>query len=87
MARRGDSVSIRVHPTIKIVIDFLSSKHRAETGVGLSNDEVIWMLIEECAKDALEFVDSIGAEKPIDLRKLTKQQREAFKRERKTSAK
>lgn len=72
MPRRGDSVSIRVHPTIKIIIDYLSSKHRAETGVGLSNDEVIWMLAEGCAKDAIEHVNKLGAEIPADKRKSKK---------------
>jgi hypothetical protein len=69
MARKGVSVSIRVHPTIKTVIDYLSSKHRAETGVGLSNDEAIWMLIEGCAPDAVKFVESIGADIPVDNRR------------------
>jgi hypothetical protein len=72
MAKRGASVSIRVHPTIKFVIDYLSNKNRIETGAGLSNDEALWRLIEQGAPDAVKYVKSIGAAIPTDGRKEKK---------------
>ena len=75
MPKRGSSVSIRVHPTIKFVIDYLSNKNRIATGAGLSNDEAIWRLIEKGAPDAVEYVKSIGAEIPSDGRKEPKKKK------------
>lgn len=69
MVRKGDTVSIRIHPTNKAVIDWLITNHRAQTGQGLTNDEALWLAFNEGAKEAVAAVLAMGAKPPVDERK------------------
>lgn len=70
MARKEPTVSIRVHTTIKAVIDYIITNHRASTGEGLTNDEALWMAFndQKVAKDAIDAVLKMGAKIPVDER-------------------
>lgn len=68
MTRRGETVSIRIHPTNKAVIDWLITNHRATTGQGMTNDEALWMVFQKGAPDAVKAVLAMGAQVPKDAR-------------------
>jgi hypothetical protein len=70
MPRKEPTVSIRVHTTIKAIIDYIITNHRARTGQGLTNDEALWMAFtdEKVAKEAIDAVLKMGAKIPVDER-------------------
>jgi hypothetical protein len=74
MAKKEPSVSIRVHTTIKAIIDYIITNHRASTGEGLTNDQALWMAFndQKVAKEAIDAVLKMGAKIPEDLRKVGK---------------
>lgn len=72
MVRKGETVSIRIHPTNKAVIDWLVTRARAVTGQGLTNDEALWAVFNKCEKDAVDAVLEMGAVPPGDARKQGK---------------
>lgn len=70
VSRKGDSVSVRIHPTNKAVIDWIITNHRAKTGKGLNNDEALWLAFNdpEVAREAVEAILGMGAPPPVDQR-------------------
>lgn len=79
MARKGETVSIRIHPTNKAVIDWLVTRARAKKQLGMTNDEVLWETFSKCEPDAVAAVLAMGAEPPIDERKHNKPPKEGSK--------
>lgn len=65
MVRRGDTVSVRIHPTNKAVIDWLIFEHRAKTGKGLTTDEILWEVFKAAKPKAVEAVLAQGATPPV----------------------
>lgn len=66
---KGETVSIRIHTTNKAVIDYVIAQHRAKTGLGLSNDEVLWEALKERYPEAVRAALDAGATPPTDKRR------------------
>ena len=69
MVRKGDTVSMRIDPTNKAVLDWIIFNHRATTGQGMTLDEALWYAYTHDVTEAVEAVLKTGAQPPIDERR------------------
>jgi hypothetical protein len=65
MVRRDETVSIRIHPANKAVIDWLIFRRRAATGKGLTIDEILWEAFKKAEPEAVKAVLEQGATPPV----------------------
>lgn len=78
MVRKGDTVSMRIDPTNKAVLDWIAFNHRATTGKGMTIDEALWYAFTHDVSEAVEAVLKTGAQPPKDERiEALKRRREA----------
>lgn len=66
---KGETVSIRIHTTNKAIMDYVIAQHRASTGIGLSNDEVLWEAFKQKYPEAVKAALDAGAIPPTDKRR------------------
>lgn len=68
MARKEKTVSIRIDPVTLAAMQMIAAKHRSKTGEGLTNDEVIWQLIDDAMPTIREDFERDGVTIPVDKR-------------------
>ena len=62
---KGQTVSIRIHPTNKAIMETIATDHRIATTKGLTNDEILFEALSKKYPDAVKRVLDSGAEHPL----------------------
>lgn len=67
MAQRR-TVSVRLDDITKTAMDFIRADERMKTGRKLTNDGVIWLLIEGCREDIKQRISDLYGDVPEQIK-------------------